>query len=321
MTEAEEKEPKGEGAEGEEEESSNPLRVFELVFIISEIIIIVLYGLCTKYGEGVHPAFTASGDLDAKDAVQTYYPMYQDVHVMIFIGFGFLMVFLKTHCWASVGMNMLIATYALQITILASGFWHQLLVKKEFHAISLDIPALIIGDFGAGAVLITFGALLGKISILQLWMLCTLEIMIYTLNETIGAGIFQAVDMGGSMYVHTFGAYFGLAASYFFQPGKALADKEERAAGGYNSQLIAMVGTVFLWMYWPSFNGALADASQQQRVIVNTVMAISSSCVTACGLSRLVYQRLDMEILLNATLAGGVAVGSASDLVVTASMA
>ena len=49
-------------------------------------------------------------------------------------------------------------------------------------------------------------------------------------------------------------------------------------------------------------------------------MAISSSCITACGISRLFYQRLDMEVVLNATLAGGVAVGSASDLVVTASI-
>jgi hypothetical protein len=37
--------------------------------------------------------------------------------------------------------------------------------KHGFHAISLDIPGLIIGDFGAGAVLITFGAVLGKISL------------------------------------------------------------------------------------------------------------------------------------------------------------
>lgn len=49
-------------------------------------------------------------------------------------------------------------------------------------------------------------------------------------------------------------------------------------------------------------------------------MAIASSCVTACGISRLFFQRLDMEVVLNATLAGGVAVGSASDLVVTAGM-
>jgi hypothetical protein len=36
------------------------------------------------------------------------------------------------------------------------------LVEEEFHKITLDIPSLIIGDFGAGAVLITFGAILGK---------------------------------------------------------------------------------------------------------------------------------------------------------------
>lgn len=307
-----------------------------MIFIISELIIIILYGACTEYGEGVHPAVsvdeslvdttTVEGQnvistLKAKDAVQTFYPMFQDVHVMIFIGFGFLMVFLKTHSWTSVGYNMLIAAFALQLGILITGFWHQAIVLKNFHAIPLDIPALIVGDFAAGAVLITFGAVLGKITLMQLWCLTILEVIIYGLNEAIGAGLFKAVDMGGSMYVHTFGAYFGLAASYFFRPGDAIADIENRCAGGYKSQLIAMIGTVFLWMYWPSFNGALAGPSQQQRVIVNTVMAISASCITACGVSRFVFQRLDMEVLLNATLAGGVAVGSASDLVVTASIA
>ncbi len=123
------------------------------------------------------------------------------------------------------------------------------------------------------------------------------------------------------MYVHTFGAYFGLAASYFFDNKKAIADAKSRCEGDYNSQLIAMLGTLFLWMFWPSFNGALAADFQQQRVIVNTVMAISASCITACGVSRIWMQRLDMEVVLNATLAGGVSVGSSSDLVVTAGTA
>lgn len=37
----------------------------------------------------------------------------------------------------------------------------------------------------------------------------------------------------------------------------------------------------------------------------------------ACAISRIYKQKLDMEVVLNATLAGGVAIGSASDLIVT----
>ena len=194
----------------------DPHRGFEVVFILTQIILIVMFLTMTEYGAGVHPGFDAEVSGDTRDFIQGYYPIFQDVHVMIFIGFGFLMVFLKTHSWTSVGFNFLIATYALQLSIIIVGVWHMLLVENEFHKIALDIPALIIGDFGAGCVLITFGAILGKCSIFQLWIIATLEIIFYGLNETIGAGMLKAVDMGGSMFVHTFGAYFGLAASYFF---------------------------------------------------------------------------------------------------------
>jgi ammonium transporter Rh len=251
-----------------------------------------------------------------KDSVQTFYPIFQDVHVMIFIGFGFLMVFLKTHSWTSVGYNFLIASWALQITILISPFWHDVL-NGSFHMIELDIPKLIIGDFGAGAVLITFGAILGKCSLMQLWVLATIEIIFYGLNEAICAGKLGAVDMGGSMYVHTFGAFFGLGASFFFSPKKSINDAKTAASaeGNYISQLVAMVGTIYLWMFWPSFNGALATGSQQQRVMINTVLSISASCITACGFARLQLGKLDMEVVLNATLAGGVAIGTPCDLI------
>ena len=151
----------------------------------------------------------------AKDEVQTYYPLFQDVHVMIFVGFGFLMVFLKNHSWTSVGYNFLIGAYVMQITILIVGFWHQVF-EGQWQIISLDITSLIVADFGAAAVLISFGALLGKVSLVQLWCLATLEIIFYGFNETICVTSLKAVDMGGSMYVHTFGAYFGLAATYFY---------------------------------------------------------------------------------------------------------
>lgn len=44
---------------------------------------------------------------------------------MIFVGFGFLMCFLKSHNWGSIGYNYLLACWAIQITILWSHFWKQ----------------------------------------------------------------------------------------------------------------------------------------------------------------------------------------------------
>jgi len=81
----------------------------------------------------------------------------------------------------------------------------------------------------------------------------------YGLNEAIGVGLFKATDMGGTIFVHTFGAYYGLAASYFFQPTRAATSNN--LSDSYQSNTVAMVGSIFLWMYWPSFNGALATGA------------------------------------------------------------
>lgn len=79
-----------------------------------------------------------------------------------------------------------------------------------------------------------------------------------------------------------------------------------------------MIGTLFLWMFWPSFNGALASADQQQRVAINTFFALSACCVSAFMTDVLLRpgRKFDMVSIQNATLAGGVAVGSSSDLVI-----
>lgn len=82
---------------------------------------------------------------------------------------------------------------------------------------------------------------------------------------------------------------------------------------------MAMIGTIFLWMFWPSFNGALATGNSQHRVVVNTVLALTSSCMGAFLTSSLFNEgKFHMEDILNATLAGGVIIGSSSDLVVDA---
>ena len=83
------------------------------------------------------------------------------------------------------------------------------------------------------------------------------------------------------------------------------------------AQVTAAIGSIFLWMYWPSFNGALASGPTQHRIFVNTVLAIGGSCLCSVFVARVLFGKMEMEIVLNATLAGGVAIGSSADIIVT----
>lgn len=86
-------------------------------------------------------------------------------------------------------------------------------------------------------------------------------------------------DIGGSMVIHMFGAFFGIAASAFLTDKKARGNRDNSAV--YHSDLFAMIGTIFLWMYWPSFNGALSYGNAQHRAVVNTVLSLTASCIFA----------------------------------------
>ena len=77
-----------------------------------------------------------------------------------------------------------------------------------------------------------------------------------------------------------------------------------------------MVGTLFLWMYWPSFNGALAGAAPRHRAVMNTTFSIIASCIASFIFSPIFKEgKYDMEHILNATLAGGVIIGTNADLI------
>ena len=50
--------------------------------------------------------------------------MFQDVHVMIFAGIGFLMTFLKKYGLSAVSLNMICAALSIEIFTLVYGFFH-----------------------------------------------------------------------------------------------------------------------------------------------------------------------------------------------------
>jgi ammonium transporter Rh len=57
----------------------------------------------------------------------------------------------------------------------------------------------------------------------------------------------KAYDVGESIYVHVFGAYFGLTVSKFLHH-KTIESEDEGSI--YHSDLFSMIGTIFLWLYW-----------------------------------------------------------------------
>ena len=52
-----------------------------------------------------------------------HFAVFQDVHVMIFIGFGFLMTFLRRYGYSSVSFNFLIAAFVIQWATLVRGLF------------------------------------------------------------------------------------------------------------------------------------------------------------------------------------------------------
>eukprot|EP00753_Platysulcus_tardus_P019686 PLAT7428.1.p1 GENE.PLAT7428.1~~PLAT7428.1.p1 ORF type:complete len:462 (-),score=246.57 PLAT7428.1:132-1517(-) len=286
--------------------------VFPIVFGIIQLILILFFGLFTEYGDPMNGAVEA-GTAEANTA--TYYSAMTDVSVMIFIGFGFLMTFLHKYGYGAVGLNFMSSSLAVQWGLLVASFF-AMVHNGALTKAPLMVETLIEGFFAAGACMISFGAVIGRMTPLQLIVAVIVEIIFYGLNFYIGALQLGAIDVGGSMFVHTFGAYFGVAMSLGLGP-KGRCD-HPLAKARTSSDLFSMVGTVFLWILWPSFNGALAHGPAKMRVIVNTVLALCVSCTTAFIMSASLRKdkRFSMEHIQNATLAGGVAVGSSANLIV-----
>ena len=73
-------------------------------------------------------------------------------------------------------------------------------------------------------------------------------------------------------------AYFGLAASVALGM-PSLEQTELHESSNRSSDVFSLIGTIFLWIFWPTFNGAGApmNSQMQQRIILNTIFALTAS--------------------------------------------
>lgn len=124
------------------------------------------------------------------------------------------------------------------------------------------------------------------------------------------------IDFAGSGIVHMAGAAAALAGVLILGPrkGKYGHSGTIYAIPGANMPLAAL-GTLILWMGWFGFNGGsqLALVGQDNtnavaNVFVNTNAAAAAGAIAAFLLTRFIWKKADLTMILNGALAGLVAI-------------
>jgi ammonium transporter Rh len=298
------------------------------LFMFLQAILFVFFAIGTTY---YNDSTTTKMAYDVKEFIA-----FRDIMAMLLLGFGYLMTFLKHYGIGAVGLTMMLSILAMQLNLaveLGMRLLLEVLAASDSESteeadgltswpMPVTMATLFDAEFAAATLMITFGALIGRATPLQMMVVATSQSVFYAFNKVILVlGVIAAEDVGGSMTIHMFGAYFGLAVSYALGPLPPLDDADphkHNASPDKVSDLMALVGTTILWVYWPSFVGATETGIplNEQHCVINTILALMASTTMTFFLSQKLdlHGKFDPVHIANSTLAGGVAIGSAGRL-------
>ncbi|XP_074385811.1 ammonium transporter Rh type B [Zonotrichia albicollis] len=289
-----------------------------LCFLL-QILLILLFAVLVRYSpEGspgpCPPQLNCSQRSQDPNFLQ---PRFQDVHVQLLLSFGLLVAFLSRYGPGSAAIIILITAFSIQWAVLMQGMLFFFLSGK----ISVGAQSMVSADFCTAAVLISTGAVLGRVSPVQMLLLALLEVTLCTLNEFILLSLMGVSDSGGSLTVHTFGAYFGLMVSrVLYQPHKDKRKREEQQDKGHHKDVFAVVGTIYLWIFWPSFTSTTTVHHDGENwAVLNSYFSLVASTVSTFILSPVLYEESTprMVQLQDATLAAMAVMGMAGEMLLT----
>jgi ammonium transporter Rh len=238
------------------------------------------------------------------------------IHIlaMLLVGFGFLMVFVKRYGYgATTGTYLVVAVgIPLYIGLRSTG----MLSAEPIGAHT--VKGLLLAEFAVASALIAMGAVLGRVRVYQYAILTAILVPLYMINEWLvldgGLGFTKGfTDSAGSIIIHAFGAYFGLGLTI------ALFNKGQRdleVPSDATSDRFSMIGSMVLWLFWPSFCSAVVPAEQFAATAVNTILALCGATV-ATYVFTLIFRngKIAISDMANAALAGGVAIGATCNVV------
>ncbi|NWY73201.1 RHBGA protein, partial [Erithacus rubecula] len=287
--------------------STYPRRLLPFFLGLFQGALLIFFALFVTYDEPSEE----DTNLVANQIYSTF-PFFQDIQVMLVVGLGLLLTFLPRYGFSALTHNFLLLNFSMQWALVLQG------LLQHFHhgQIHLDLHKLLISEFAAVTVLISVGAILGRVSPCQLLVMATCEIPIYLASEWVIITCLGVLDVGGTITIHVFSCYFGLGVSkaLFRATQQPLHPKETPTP---RSDFMSLVGTLILWVFWPSFVAVLCQPGDaQHRAILNTLLAMSASAITTVVVSSLLESdgKLSLGHLQNGSLAGGVTIGVVADM-------
>lgn len=281
---------------------TTPTNTKEFVYLVAvaQILLIIGFGCLAK-----------PTSLHYKDPVldAQLYNILVGVSLMMFVGFGYLMTFLRWYGLGAVGFTMLVTCLGMQVALLVEPLY-----ANGFQSFELDLMAFLNADFAVAAFLISFGGLIGKVNPSQLVVLTCFESIFYCANkQLLLTKWLNIVDCGGTIIIHMFGAYFGLTVAKVIGVPHTMTKETSSTV----SDVFSLVGTVFLWLYWPSFVGGSIPAGtvESETALTNTILALLGSTVTTFAVTAALNSKMLSAVdIQNATLAGGVSIGAIANL-------
>jgi len=278
------------------------MKKFVCCILVTVVVMLAVSGLATA-GESLVTNLAELTD------VQKYN---RAIHIMamLLVGFGFLMVFVKRYGRSAITATYLLVSVAIPLYFLKDSFFNTSSTESV-------IDKLILAEFAAASLLICAGAVLGRLKMNQYLLLGILFVPFYALNEWIvlngGLGLItnKVIDTGGSIVIHAFGAIFGLAVAVSMTTRK---EYETPIECDETSDRYSLLGSMVLWVFWPSFCAALVAPIDVPKTAVNVILALCGSTLATYFATVKLRGKISAADIANATLAGGVAIGSTCDI-------
>ena len=245
-----------------------------IVFGSIEIITIVILALLLEH------KFQFTKGIDIAD-----YELFRNMNIIVFIGFGMLHSILKMNAWASISINFFLIAISVQLA-LCFNFIYIKAFKENWDDEYFDFRYIMRAVYVSAAILISFGCVMGKLSMIQYLIMAIFGVCFCSLNYQLCERKLEIIDSGGSLYLHTFGAIFGLAMSTVLFSGKKIKDEIKPFVhlnkSSYFSNITTFIGILFLFIFFPSFNSAIQINNQNSDIKrkigkINTILALIGS--------------------------------------------